>query len=201
MRSGASPASHAAWRLRSTAGHQPATTPRPVYRSALACPAWLFSHLGEAPVQVQQGGWHAYSVGQRGCPRGPPVRHGDGGPRPWRGWRLPCGAVRRCATVHLTSYLYQPASKRSTAWDEIRLIPHWSNGCLGQVSAAYTRVVTPRGLIQSGRRWATLCHAAAPPLATPTIRPAPLLRKIRKASANPYPLQKKRHFPKKTAIT
>ena len=39
----ASPASHAAWCLGRTAGHQPATTPRPVPRAALACPALLVS--------------------------------------------------------------------------------------------------------------------------------------------------------------
>jgi hypothetical protein len=55
MRSCASPASHAAWCLRSPAGHQPATTPRPVHRSTLACTALLFSHLSMPQCRCRKG--------------------------------------------------------------------------------------------------------------------------------------------------
>jgi hypothetical protein len=55
MRACAAPAPHAAWCLRSTAGHQPATTPRPVHRSALACPALLVSPLSMPQSKCSKG--------------------------------------------------------------------------------------------------------------------------------------------------
>jgi hypothetical protein len=66
MRVCAAPASHVASYLRSTAGHQPATTPRPVHRSALACPVLLVSHLSMPQSRCSKGdGTHP--AWARGC--------------------------------------------------------------------------------------------------------------------------------------